>query len=155
MKWSFSKPIKVFWSIVAQKNVAKTKEKVCWSTWEISKNKEILKHMWWEVIQEKLMFRMLWHTLKDGLCYLWGWKCIYESFPSEHAQSYWFYLSGQAYVSFKLLCNLLRILNFFHKNYWPRLTSSSKCRGSINHGEIKFWFSGNANTGRHCYWNVI
>ena len=42
-------------------------------------------------------------------------------------------------------CNLLRILNFFYENYWPRLTSSSKCRGSVSHGDIKFWFSGNAN----------
>ena len=38
----------------------------------------------------------------------------------------------------------------FHENYWPRLTSVTKCRGSISHGDIKFWFSGNFNTGRHC-----
>ena len=57
-----------------------------------------------------------------------------------------FIWSGQAYTSF----NLLPILNFFYENYWPPLTWSSKCRGSVSHGDIKFWFSGNAYTGRHC-----
>ena len=74
------------------------------------------------------------------------WKCIHESFPSEHARSTDFIRSGKAYTSF----NLLRILIFFYENYWPRLTSSSKCRGSVSHGNIKFLFSGNASTGRHC-----
>ena len=46
--------------------------------------------------------------------------------------------------------NLLRILNFFYENYWSRLNSSSKCSGSVSHGDIKFWFSGNANKGRYC-----
>ena len=57
-----------------------------------------------------------------------------------------FIRSGQAYTSL----NLLRIINFFYENYWPHLNSSSKCRGSVSHGDIKFWFSGNVNTGRHC-----
>ena len=57
-----------------------------------------------------------------------------------------FIWSGQSYTSF----NLLRILNLFYKNYWPCLPSSSKCRWSVHHGDIKFWFSRDANTGRHC-----
>ena len=70
------------------------------------------------------------------------WKCIHESFPSEHAWSTDFIWSGKAYTSF----NLFHTLNFFYKNYWSCPTWSSKCRGSISHGNSMFWFSGSANT---------
>ena len=70
VKWLFFKPIKIFWSIVAQKNKTKAKEKVCRSNWKVSKSRGIFKHIWWDVIQEILMFRMLWNILKDGLCFL-------------------------------------------------------------------------------------
>ena len=106
----------------------------------------IVKHIRWKVIQEKLMFRMLWNTFKDGLCYLRHENvCMKVSLLNMHEATD-FTRSGKAYTSF----NLLRILNVFYQNYWPRLTSSSKCRGSVSHGDIMFWFSGNANTGRHC-----
>ena len=36
-----------------------------------------------------------------------------------------------------------------YESYWPRLTSSNECRESVRHGDIKFWFSGNAHTGKH------
>ena len=74
------------------------------------------------------------------------WKCHHKGFPSEHARSYGFYSVWASLTSFKLL----RILNFLYENYCPYLTSRSKCRGSVSHGDIKFWVSGNANTGRHC-----
>ena len=87
----FFKPIKVSWSIVAQKNKTKAKEKVCRSNWKVSKNRGIFKRIWWEVIQEILMFRMLWNILGGWALFLAEWKCIHESFPSEHARSYGFY----------------------------------------------------------------
>ena len=119
---------------------------ICQSNWKISKTREILKQIWWEVIREKLMFRMLWNTLKDGLCYLRN-ECISMNvFLLIMHEAMDFIWSGQAYTPF----NLLHILIFFYENYWLRLTSSSKCRGSVSYGDIKFWFSGNANTGRHC-----
>ena len=132
--------------MVAQKNKTNTKIKVCQSNWKTTKNRGILKHIWWEVIQEKLMFRMFWNTLKYGLCYFQNGSVSMKVFLLNKHKSADFIWSGQAYVS----CNLLRILNFFYENYWPRLTSSSKCRGSISHGNIKLWFSGNANRGKHC-----
>ena len=89
---------------------------------------------------------MLWNTLKDGLCYLQNESLSMKFFLLNMHETTDFTWSGQAYTSF----NLLRILNFFYENYWPRLTSSSKCKGSVSHGDIKFWFSGNANPGRHC-----
>ena len=103
----------------------------------LKKKRGILKYIWWEVIWEKLMFRMLCNILKNGSLLPAKWKPIYEIFPSEHAQSYGFYLIRAS-------------LNFFYENYWPHLTSSSKCSGGMSHSEIKFWFSGNANTGTHC-----
>ena len=129
VKWLFFMPIKAFWSIVAQKDQTKTK----------------VRKGLWEVIREKLMFRMIWNTLKDGLL-LAKWNCIHENFLSEHARSTAFIRFGKAYTSF----NLWRILNFFLRKYWPRLAWSSKCRWSVSHGDIKFWFSGSANTGRQC-----
>ena len=45
VKWLFFKPIKIFWSIVAQKNKTKAKEKVCRSNWKVSKNRGIFKHI--------------------------------------------------------------------------------------------------------------
>ena len=92
------------------------------------------------------MFRMLWNTLKDGLCYLRNESVSMKVFLLNMHEATDFIQSGQAYTSF----NLLRILIFFYENYWPRLTSSSKSRGSVSHGDIKFRFSGNANTDRHC-----
>ena len=145
MKWLFFKPIKLFWSIVTQKNKTKTKVKVCRSNWKITKNRGILKHIWQEVIQEKLMFRMLWNTLNDGLCYLRNKSVSMKIFLLNKHESTDFIWSGQAYTS----CNLLCILNFFYQNYWARLTSSSKCRASVSQGDIKFWFSGNAKRGRY------
>ena len=119
-------------------------KKVCRSTWKISKNRGILKYIWPKVIREKLMFRMLWNTLKDGLCCLRNESVSTVSLlnTQEATDFIW---SGQG-TSFNLLC----ILIFFYKIYWPYLTSSSKCRGSLSHGDIKFWFSGNAKRGRHC-----
>ena len=117
---------------------------VCGSNWKMSKNRGILKHIWWEVIPEKLMFRMLWNTLKDGLCCLWNESVYIVSLLNLH-QAADFIWSGQAYMSFNLLC----ILIFFYINYWSCLTWSSKCWGSVSHDHVKFWFSGNANTGRH------
>ena len=81
------------------------------------------------------------NTLKDGLYYLRNENVSMKVFLLNMRKATDFIRSGQGYTSF----NLLRILNFFYKNHWPHLTSSSKCRGSI-----KFWFFGNANTGRHC-----
>ena len=120
-------------------------EKLCQSTWKISKNRGILKHIWWEVIREKLMFRMLWNTLKDGIHYLRNESVSMKVFLLNMHEAMDFIWSGQSYTSFNLC-----ILNFFYENYWSRLPSSSKCRRSVHHGNIKFWFSGNANTGRHC-----
>ena len=74
------------------------------------------------------------------------WKCIHEMFPSRHTRSYGFYLIwGSLYV-----IKLLHIFNFFFENFRPRLTSSSKFRGSVSHDDLKFWFSGNAYRGEHC-----
>ena len=128
-----------------KQNKNKSNKKVCQINWKISKNRRILKHMSWEVIREKLMFRILWSTLKDGLHYPRNEIVSMKVFllnMLEATDSIW---SGQFYMSF----NLLRILNFFYENCWSRLPSSSKCRRSVHHGNIKFWFSGNANTGRH------
>ena len=70
----------------------------------------------------------------------------HEIFPSEYAPSYGFYLVRTSlYVIY-----FITYINFFYENYWPHLTSSSKSRGSVGHSDLKFWFSGNANTGRHC-----
>ena len=124
----------------------KNKRKDLSSNWKITKNRGILKHMWWEVIQEKLMFRMLWNTLKDGFCYVRNESVSMKVFLLNMHKATAFIWSGQGYTSF----NLLRILFFFYENYWPRLISSSKCRGSVSHGDMKFWFSGNAKTDRHC-----
>ena len=104
----------------------------------------ILKHIWWKV-KEKLMFRMLWNTLKDGLCCLPNESVSIVSLLNMHEATD-FIWSGQAYRSLNLLC----ILIFFYENCWSRLTWGSKCRGGVSHGNIKFWFSGNANTVRHC-----
>ena len=95
---------------------------------------------------EKLMFRMLWNTIKDGLCYLRNVSVSMKVFLVNLHEATDFTWSEQAYRS----SNLLRMLNFFYENYWSRLTSSSKCRGSVTHGDIKCWFSGNANTSRYC-----
>ena len=101
----------------------------------MTKNRGIFKHIW-EVIQDKLMFRMLWNTCKVSMK-------VFLLNMHEAMDSIW---SGQAYTSF----HVLRIPNFLYKNYWFSLTSSSECRGSARLGDIKVWFSGNANTGRHC-----
>ena len=134
----FFKPIKVFWLIVTQTNQTKTKEKVCQSNWKISKNRGILKHIWWEVIREKLMFKMLWNTLKDVLCYLQNESVSMKVFfLNMHKVRLLFNLGKPThhliYYAYKI---------FFYENYWPCLALSSKCRGSISHGDIKvlvFW----------------
>ena len=97
------------------------------------------------------MFRMLGNTLKDGLCYLRNESVSINVFILIMHEATDFIWSGQTYTSF----NLLRIPNFLYENYWPCLTSSCKCRGSVSHGDIKFWFSGNANTDIVCYCNFI
>ena len=80
------------------------------------------------------------YSLKMGFV-----TCEMKVFLLNRHEATAFFWSGQAYMSF----NLLRILNFFYENYWPRLNSSNKCRESVSHGDIKFWFSGNDRTGRH------
>ena len=80
------------------------------------------------------MFRMLWNTLKDGLPYLQNESVFMKVFLLNMDEATDFICSGQAYMSF----NLLRTLNFFYENYWPHLTSNSKCRGSVSHGDIRF-----------------
>ena len=124
----------------------KSKKRFVGLTEKMSEMRGILKRTWWEVIWEKLMFRMLWNTLKDGLHYLRNESVSMKVFLLNMHEATDFIWSGQSYTSF----NLLRILNFFYKNYWSRLPSSSKCRRSVRHGDIKFWFSRNTSTGRHC-----
>ena len=124
----------------------KSKKRFVGLNWKIPENRGILKHIWWEVIQEKLMFRMLWNTLRDGLHHLQNESVSMKVFPLSMHGAIDFIWSGQSYMSF----NLWHILNFFYKNYWSCLSSSSKCRQNICHGNIKFWFSRNAYTGRHC-----
>ena len=91
------------------------------------------------------MFRMFWN-IKDGLHYLGNESVSMKVFILNMHETMDFIRSGQSYTSF----NLLRILNFFYENYWSRLPESSKCRRSIRHGDIRFWFSRNAYTCRHC-----
>ena len=45
------------------------------------------------------------------------------------------------------------LFNFFYEKYWPRLTSCSKCRGSVRHGDIRFIFSENFEV--HIIWILI
>ena len=87
---------------------------------------------------------MFWNTLKDELCYQRNDSVSVKVFLLNMYEATNFIWSGQAYTSFNLLC----ILNFFYENYWPRLTWSSKCRGSVSYDDIKFWFSGSVYTGR-------
>ena len=124
----------------------KQNKKICQSNWKISKNRGILKHIWWEVILEKLMFRMLWNTLKNELCCLQNESVSMKVFLlNMHQVRILFDLEKPTqhliYYAYKKI---------FYENYWPCITWSSKCRGSVSHGDIKFWFSGSANTGRHC-----
>ena len=86
------------------------------------------------------------YSFKDGLHYLRNESGSMKVFVLNMLKATDFIWSGQSYTSF----NLLHILNFFNENYWSHWPSSSKCRQSICHGDIKFWFSRNANTGRHC-----
>ena len=149
MKRLFFKPIKIFWSIVTQKNKQKqSKKRFAAVTKKYLKIEYFFdgKHIWWEVIWEKLMSRMLWNTLKYGLHYLQNKSVSIKVFLLNMHKARNFIWSGQFYTSFNLLC----ILNFFYKNYWSCLPSSSKCRGSMHHSDIRFWFSGNASIGRHC-----
>lgn len=44
----------------------------------------------------------------------------------------------------------MSIIYYKYQKYQPHLTSSSKYGGNKSHGTLKFWFSGNANMGRHC-----
>ena len=124
-------------------NKNKSKKRFVGVTEKYLKTEESL---WWEVIREKLMFRMLWNTLKDGLCYL----------RNESVSMKVFFLKmHEVWLLFDLGKSTHHLIyyayyTFFYENYWPRLAWSSKCRGSISHGDIKFWFSGNASTGRHC-----
>ena len=120
-------------------------EKVCRSNWKISINRGILKHIWRKVIREKLIFRVLWNTLKDGLCCLRNESVSIHSFSSEHARGYGYYLIWASYTSL-----IITHINFFLRKLLASLNKRSKCWGSVSHGYIKFWFSGNANTGRHC-----
>ena len=92
------------------------------------------------------MFRMLWNTLKDGLRYLRNESVSMKVFLLNMHKATDFLRSGKAYTSF----NLLRLLNFFLRKLLALLNLNSKCRGRASHGDTKFWFSGNANTGRHC-----
>ena len=131
----------IFWSIVThKKNQKKPKEMVCGINWKISEKRGLLKHIWREVIREKLMFRMLWNTLKDGLHYQRNESVSIKVFLLNMHKATDFISSRQSYTSFNLLCILnffYKKLNFFYKNCWPHLPSSSKCRRSICHGDIK------------------
>ena len=89
---------------------------------------------------------MLWNALKDGLCYLRNENISMKLFLLNMQEATYFIWSEEVYSP----SNLWGILNFFHENYWIHLTSSSKWRGSVTHGDVKFWFSRNANTGRYC-----
>ena len=129
-----------------KKKQKKPKEMVCGINWKISEKRGLLKHIWREVIREKLMFRMLWNTLKDGLHYQRNESVSMKVFLLNMHEATDFIWSRQSYTSFNLLC----ILNFFYGNYWSHLPSSRKCRQSVHHGDIKFWFSRNANTDKHC-----
>lgn len=63
-----------------------------------------------------------------------------------HARSFAFQLILKSlYVS-----NLFCIFNFFYETYRFGLTQNSKCRGSMGHGDLKFWFSGISHTDKHC-----
>ena len=89
---------------------------------------------------------LYWNTLKDGLCYLRNESVSMKVFLlNMHEARILFDLGKPArhliYSGYYF---------FSYENYWPCLTWSSKCRGSVSHGDIKFWFSGSANTGRHC-----
>ena len=72
MKRLFFEPIKVFWSIAAQKN--KTKQ--------------------------MLIFGILWNTLKDGLCYLGNGSVSLKVFLLNMYEVQ--IQSGKAYTSFNL-----------------------------------------------------
>ena len=45
--------------------------------------------------------------------------------------------------------NLLRIFNFFLRKLMALLSLKQLILGSVKHGDIKFWFSRNAYTGKH------
>ena len=46
--------------------------------------------------------------------------------------------------------NLLSRLFFFLRKLLALLNLKQYCRGSVSHGDIRFWFSGSVNTGRLC-----
>ena len=119
----FFKPIKIFWSIVTQKNKTKqinkkSNKRFVGVAEKYLKVEEYLKHIWWELIWEKLMFRMLWNTPKDGLCYLQNDSVSMKVFLLSMHKATDFIWSREAYMSFKLS-------HIFYRNYWPCLTSSS------------------------------
>ena len=127
MKCLFFEPIKVFWSIVAQKKQNKTKSKKRFvGVTEKHLKTGILKHIWWEVIWKKLKFRMLSNTLKDWLCYLRNetmqpWKSSFWTCTKYRFYSIWESLRHLIYSAYWI---------FFNENYWSHLTWTVNAEGA-------------------------
>ena len=69
-----------------------------------------------------------------GLCYLQNESVSMKVFLLHESRDFIWSGNINAYTSF----NLLHILIFFLENYWPCITSSSKCWGRVSHGGFGF-----------------